>query len=56
MKLLTTKQMAHFAAKGFISFPSVVPDHINQKFLDDIGEAPSENEKGMMSHYSNIMK
>ncbi|SUZ50099.1 uncharacterized protein METZ01_LOCUS2953, partial [marine metagenome] len=48
--------MAHFAAKGFISFPSAVPDHINQKFLDDIGEAPSENEKGMMSHYSNIMK
>lgn len=56
LKLLKTKQMAHFAAKGFISFPSAVPDHINQKFLDDIGEAPSENEKGMMSHYSNIMK
>ncbi len=52
---LTTKQMATFAAKGYLRFDGVVPDDINQQFLDDIGEASPEPDS-VIGHYGNIMR
>jgi len=53
--LLSTAQMAHFAARGFVELPGVVPDSINQQFLDDIGTA-SPQPDSIQGHYANIMR
>ena len=34
--LLNTTQMARFAASGFLRFDAVVPESLNQAFLDEI--------------------
>ena len=52
---LTTRQMATFAAKGYLRFDGVVPEAINQQFLNDIGEASPEPDS-VMGHYGNIMR
>ena len=36
--LLTTRQMAEFAARGFLRFDGLVPDSINQRFLGEARE------------------
>lgn len=38
--LLTSLDMARFAARGFLRFDAVVPDEINAQFMDEVGEAP----------------
>lgn len=35
--LLTTKQVAFFAANGYVELPGEVPANVNQRFLDAIG-------------------
>ena len=55
IKLLQTRDMANFAARGFIRFDGIVPDAINQQFLDDIGDASSEPDS-LLGHYANIMQ
>ena len=40
--LLTSKQMAHFVADGFLAFEGLVPDHLNQAAL----KAFQENKHG----------
>ena len=52
---LNTQQMATFAARGFIRFDGVVPEGINQQFLQDIGEA-SPTPDSVLGHYGNIMR
>ena len=52
---LTTAQMAEFAARGFLRFDAVVPDAINQQFLDDIAHA-SEQPDSVAGHYGRIMQ
>ncbi len=52
---LTTTQMAEFAARGFLRFDAVVPDAINQQFLNDIAEA-SPQPDGVAAHYGRIMQ
>lgn len=52
--LLSTAQMAHFAARGFVELPAVVPHSINRQFLDDIGAA-SPKPDTPQGHYANIM-
>ena len=42
--LLTSQQMATFVARGFLRFESVVPDDINQQFLDEVGRPPQPGE------------
>ena len=42
--LLTSTQMASFVAKGFLRFEAVVPDAINQQFLDEVGRPPQPGE------------
>lgn len=34
--LLTTRQMAQFAARGFLRFDALVPDELNRRFLADV--------------------
>jgi len=38
--LLSSQQMATFVARGFLRFDAVVPDDINQQFLDEVGRPP----------------
>lgn len=52
-KLLTTNQMAHFAASGFLRFDSVVPPELNQAFLKEIGHTDDVADIG--EHYRRIM-
>ena len=47
--------MAHFVARGFIRFDAVVPDAINQQFLDDIGDVADRSESPM-TQYGKIMQ
>lgn len=37
---LSSRQMASFVARGFLRFDAVVPDTINQQFLDEVGRPP----------------
>ena len=53
--LLSTAQMAHFVARGFLSLEAVVPDVVNQQFLGDIGEA-SPTADSIQGHYGRIMR
>jgi hypothetical protein len=52
-KRLTTQQMARFAAKGYLRFDGVVPEALNQAFLDEIGH--SDTVTDIASHYRRIM-
>ena len=54
-ELLSTLDMARFAGQGFLRLDAVVPEALNQQFLDDIGHV-SENEIGSaIEHYGRIM-
>ena len=53
-KLLTTRQMAHFAASGFLRLDAVVPEELNQAFLDEIGHTDQVADIGQ--HYGRIMR
>ncbi len=52
---LTTLQMAHFAARGFLRLDEVVPDSINQRFLADVGHVPATEVDSLWKHYGKIM-
>lgn len=39
LPLLSSAQMARFAARGFLRFDAVVPDEINAQFLAEVGQA-----------------
>jgi len=51
--LLTTRQMAHFAARGFLRFDAVVPAELNAAFLADIGH--HDDVTDIAGHYRRIM-
>lgn len=51
--LLTTEQMAQFAATGYLRFDGVVPESLNQAFLDEIGH--TEDVANVAEHYARIM-
>lgn len=55
MTSLSTAQMAHFAARGFLRFDAVVPTDINEQFLADIARA-SPAADSIAGHYGRIMK
>lgn len=50
---LTTRQMAQFAAKGYLRFDGVVPESLNRAFLDEIGH--SDEVTDIVAHYAKIM-
>ncbi|MEP6968034.1 MAG: phytanoyl-CoA dioxygenase family protein [Pseudomonadota bacterium] len=37
--LLTSEQMAHFVARGFLRFDAIAPDEINARFMNEAGRA-----------------
>ena len=51
--LLTSEQMAHFAARGFLRFDGLVPAEINRQFLSDVGAV--EDEETWDSYYQKLM-
>ncbi len=55
-KLLSSEQMASFAARGFLRFDGIVPDEINQQFLSDVGHVPEDEISSPMEHYAKVMK
>ena len=52
---LSTAQMAHFAARGFLRFDAVVPAAINRQFMADVGEIPTDVES-TVERYLGIMQ
>ncbi len=52
--LLSSAQMAEFAAKGVLRMDAVVPDAVNQQFLGDIGHVDEENITSVAEHYGRI--
>ena len=53
--LLNSSQMASFAARGFLRFDGIVPEALNQQFLDEIGHVPIESVEDPMKHYGKVM-
>ncbi len=54
--LLDSIQMASFAARGFLRMEAVVPDEINQQFLQDIGHVDENEISSPREHYGKVMK
>jgi hypothetical protein len=52
-RLLTTTEMARFAASGYLRFDAVVPEALNEAFLDEIGHSDEVTDIG--GHYRRIM-
>ena len=55
-QLLSSNQMAEFAARGFLRFDAVVPPELNKQFLDDVGDVPQDEISSRAEHYANVMK
>lgn len=55
MRLLNSKQMASFVARGFLRFDSVVPDDINRQFLDAVGHVDEDEITSPEQHYGKVM-
>jgi hypothetical protein len=51
--LLSTLEMARFAARGFLRFDAMVPQDLNQAFLDEIGHV--DTVANAYEHYRRIM-
>jgi hypothetical protein len=47
--LLTTPEVARFAARGFLRFDGAVPANVNAQFLDEAGQAPEPRERGRVA-------
>lgn len=56
MKLLTSVQMASFAARGYLRFDGLVPDEINRQFLADVGHVPVSEVASPTGHYDRVMQ
>ncbi|MBT6572265.1 MAG: hypothetical protein HON21_16660, partial [Gammaproteobacteria bacterium] len=56
MTLLNSKQMATFAARGFLRFDGVVPEEINQQFLAELGDVPEGDVASPEAHYGSVMR
>ncbi len=54
--LLSSTQMATFAARGFLRFDGIIPDAINKRFLADIGHVPPDEISSPMAHYAKVMQ
>lgn len=53
--LLSTEQMAHFAARGFLRFEAVVPQALNAAFLELVGDADGDGSEGVRGHYGRLL-
>lgn len=53
--LLDSRQMASFAARGFLMLPAVVPPDLNEAFLADIGAADISESETPLSVYGRLL-
>jgi len=53
--LLTTAQMASFAARGFLRLDAAVPDAVNQAFLDQVDHVAADEVDSIREHYGRVM-
>lgn len=53
--LLTSAQMASFAARGFLRFDAAVPDQLNRAFLAQVDDVPADAVASIREHYGRIM-
>jgi hypothetical protein len=54
--LLTTRDMATFAARGFLRLDGVVPDSLNGRFLEQVLHLPASEVRSIREHYGRVMK
>jgi len=54
-QLLTTTQMASFAARGFLRLDAVVPDAVNAAFLAQVDRVAAEDVSSIREHYGRVM-
>ena len=54
-QLLSSVQMAQFASRGFLRMDKVVPEDINQQFLDEVGHVPESEIQSPVEHYRKVM-
>lgn len=55
LPLLNSKQMASFAARGFLRFDGCVPDAINHQFLSAVRAAGEAEQGNPRAHYARLM-
>ena len=53
--LLNSRQMASFAARGFLMLPGIVPGDLNDAFLADVGAADISNSETPLSVYGRLL-
>lgn len=53
-QLLSSVEMAEFAARGLLRMEAVVPDEINRQFLGDVGHVQEAEIKSLGEHYGRI--
>ncbi len=53
--LLTSEQMALFAANGHLRFDNVVPNDINSAFLSSVQASGEQEQKDSRAHYARLM-
>ncbi|MCR9279908.1 MAG: phytanoyl-CoA dioxygenase family protein [Pseudomonadaceae bacterium] len=53
--LLNSRQMASFAARGFLMLPGIVPGDLNDAFLADVGAADISNSDTPLSVYGRLL-
>ena len=56
VQLLSSAQMAEFAARGVLRMDGVVPDAINQQFLNDVGHVDESEIQNVAGHHQRIQK
>lgn len=54
-RLLTTTQMATFAARGFLRLDGVVPESANAAFLAQVHDVPADSVSSIREHYGRIL-
>lgn len=53
--LLSTRDMATFTARGFLRLDEVVPEAVNQAFLEQVNHVPARAVSSIREHYGRIM-
>jgi hypothetical protein len=54
-ELLTTRDMATFAARGFLRLEATVPAALNEAFLDQVDHVPASAVRSIREHYGRVM-
>ncbi|MCB1644863.1 MAG: phytanoyl-CoA dioxygenase family protein [Pseudomonadales bacterium] len=52
---LSSRDMASFVARGFLRLDEVVPEALNQRFLNDIGHRDEQEVTDPMAYYRSVM-